>query len=223
MLKKKTTIPFLFLIAACGGQPQTDAVDLVAEACAVTTDEAITLMAPHESSADCEDDGILDGACCSNPEKGCTPMEYPDTICYGLPDPVDAIVLAKDSEVYTDVETSTMYYENCPPKEDEPPGDTCTEEGDSDYVFLADSVTPWVARFRTDAAGNQYAELYRVPEGGGAVKIPSGAEVQPLLYADDPFADLDNGVMTPDGERFVNLLLDCIPRVGGCGFTCWKC
>jgi hypothetical protein len=221
--KTSPLLLFTFLIGACGGQRDPDAVDLLAAACAVTTDEAVALLAPHEEEeCEDEDDGILDGACCSNP-GGCEPMEYPDTICYALPGPTDSVVLAKHSEVDTDLETTTMYYENCPPKEgEEPPGEICTEE-DGAYVFLADASTPWVARFVTDASGNQHAELYKVPDGGGPVRIPSGGEAQPLLHWDDPYADHDLGVPTPDGTLYVNKMLDCIPRVGGCGFTCWKC
>jgi hypothetical protein len=213
MMMRNLSMISLLLIGACGGLAErAPAAEQLATACEISVDEASSAIAPDEG------DPTLDLACCTG--GGCTPMDYPDTICMALPDPSAAIVLEPDSDVGYGGDWTTAHYEGC---DDGFLTDSQCDGEIGAYVFVADANTHWVAELYTGEDAITRARLFRVPDGGGPVRIPSGREVQPLLDASDRFADLRRPVQTPDGIRYINKQLDCIPRPGACGFTCYKC
>lgn len=235
MYRLATSISALLLAAGCTGSSvaQQGAVQQLAVACHVTVEAAVSALA--DSTAPAPDPepvpgpippdgggggggGTLPIACCTDPD-GCTPMDYPVDVCWELAAPPAATTLALHSVVpYTGDSTTTAFFASC-----EPPPDEQCDPAETPYVFTPYSQTRWVAALVNDGAGGVNAELYAVPPGATSVKIPSGAQVFPLLDATEGFADLTRPVPTPDGIRYIDKQNDCIPRPDGCGFTCSTC
>lgn len=225
MNKLAFTIPFLVSVTACfdSGDPQPNAASQLATACQIDVAVATARLSdeialPEEPG---KPGGSLTMSCCTDP-KGCTPMEYPEDICQKLPTPDDAVVLKLHSTVpYTGDGWTTAYFSNCEPP---PDSDKC-DASETPYVFQPYPQTRWVVAFvpAKGGKGGTTAELYAVPAGATAVRIPSGQQVFPLLESTEGFANLKRPVMTPDGEEFVDEQNDCIPREDGCGFTCATC
>jgi hypothetical protein len=232
MHKLALGIPAVLLAVACTGPstPQQGAVQQLAVACHVAVETAALALEDGASTTPAPDPGPGPGpgpggggtslpiACCTNP-AGCTPMTYPVDICWELPEPTAATTLARHSVVpYTGDGTTTAFFASCAP----PTGEQC-DAAETSYVFTPYPHTRWVAAFVPNGAGGVSAELYAVPPGTTAVKIPSGAQVFPLLEATDGFRHPGRPVSTPDGIRYVDMQNDCIPRPDGCGFTCSTC
>jgi hypothetical protein len=227
-MSKLTLLPLLLLAVGCTSSDPprrtSEQVHQIARACAIEVEVAAAAMAgeidpidPGDGGGDGGGGGSLPIACCTDPD-GCTPMDYPDDVCQELPTPVEATDMALNSLVPYSGGTTTAFFGNCEP----PPGDPCPADTTA-YVFEPYPSTRWMAAFVPDGYGGEIAEVYEVPAGATKVKIPSGAQIFPLLEETDGFADLSRPVLTPDGIKYVDKQNDCIPRPDGCGFTCYTC
>lgn len=219
MSKLAFSIPFLVFASACADSAleQSSAAQQLATACAYDVATATARLSDEVSLPGPGGGAGLAMACCTNP-KGCTPMEYPTDTCWKLPSPVEATELTLYSKVAYASDTTTAFFSSC----EDPPPEKCDPQ-ETPYVFQPYSSTRWVVAFVPGPKGGTIAELYEVPENSTAVRIPSGAQVFPLLHEGEGYDDPTRPVETPDGTLFVDKQNDCIPRADGCGFTCSTC